>query len=73
MQETIINENNIAGIIKAAFDIKKVSLEQNQGFTRFLSSDPIAIRNMRDIVNSKEIQASDYLLFFQTFMKFINR
>lgn len=69
----IENKNRLAMLIKAALEIKKISLEQKQGFlTRVLAPDPIEIQNMRNIVNNKEIQILDYLSFFNFFTKFLN-
>lgn len=71
MKELGLNTNRISEIIKRAFEVKKVSLEPDWNFTRFLPFD--AVRNMRNIVNGKEIQVSEYQLFFKNFTEFLNK
>lgn len=63
--------NNVVKIIKAAFEVKNESVEENKHFTRFLPFD--SIRNMRDIINDKEMHVSKYQLFFEKFIAFINK
>jgi|APFre7841882793_1041355.scaffolds.fasta_scaffold153887_1 hypothetical protein len=63
--------NKITEAIKDALIIKKVSLESNQIFGRFVDSD--AIRNMKKIASGKETQLSDYQLFLEKFKGFLDK